>query len=248
MITDFKSYLFQQTRAAEEEVNRLEEVVVGVVTDIKDEGKLCRVQVKFPFLPDGSEKAAWATVVMMGAGKDRGWFTLPEKDDEVLVMFEHGDIDRPIVIGALWNGKDKAPDNNADGKNARRSWKSKSGHKVILEDVEGFISIEDGGGIGTVKIDAKNNKIEITAKQGDVGVQCKTDMTILAGEIEITGKGNVDLMGKSTGVDASATATVKIDGNMVALKGSTIDINPGGVPKAAKASGDVKDVADPIKG
>ncbi len=247
MITDFKSYLFQQTRAAEEEVNRLEEVVVGVVTDIKDEGKLCRIKVKIPSLPitDNTHQCNW---ISLGGSKDRGWFSLPEVDDEVLVAFEHGDISRPLILGAMWNGKDKAPDNNADGKNARRSWKSKSGHKVILEDVEGFISIEDGGGIGTVKIDAKNNKIEITAKQGDVGVQCKTDMTILAGEIEITGKGNVDLMGKSTGVDASATATVKIDGNMVALKGSAIDINPGGVPKAAKASGDVKDVADPIKG
>lgn len=247
MITDFKSYLFQQTRAAEEEVNRLEEVVVGVVTDIKDEGKLCRIKVKIPSLPitDNTHQCNW---ISLGGSKDRGWFSLPEVDDEVLVAFEHGDISRPLILGAMWNGKDKAPDNNADGKNARRSWKSKSGHKVILEDVEGFISIEDGGGIGTVKIDAKNNKIEITAKQGDVGVQCKTDMTILAGEIEITGKGNVDLMGKSTGVDASATATVKIDGNMVALKGSTIDINPGGVPKAAKASGDVKDVADPVKG
>lgn len=247
MITDFKSYLFQQTRAAEEEVNRLEEVVVGVVTDIKDEGKLCRIKVKIPSLPitDNTHQCNW---ISLGGSKDRGWFSLPEVDDEVLVAFEHGDISRPLILGAMWNGKDKAPDNNADGKNARRSWKSKSGHKVILEDVEGFISIEDGGGIGTVKIDAKNNKIEITAKQGDVGVQCKTDMTILAGEIEITGKGNVDLMGKSTGVDASATATVKIDGNMVALKGSATDINPGGVPKAAKASGDVKDVADPIKG
>lgn len=246
MITDFKSYLFQQTREAEEEVNRLEEVVIGVVTDIKDEGKLCRIKVKIPSMPitDNTHICNW---ISLGGSKDRGWFSLPEVDDEVLVAFEHGDISRPLILGALWNGKDKAPDNNADGKNARRSWKSSSGHKVIFEDVEGFISIEDGGGIGTVKIDAKNNKIEITAKQGDVGVQCKTDMTILAGEIEITGKGAVDLMGKSTGVDASATATVKIDGNMVALKGSTIDINPGGVPKAAKASGSVSDVADPVK-
>ena len=48
-------------------------------------------------------------------------------------------------------------------------------------------------------------------------------------------------------VNASATATIKIDGNMVALKGSTIDINPGGVPKAAKASGTVSTAPDPVK-
>ncbi|MBK9033312.1 MAG: hypothetical protein IPL61_18905 [Myxococcales bacterium] len=246
MITDFPSLLFSDTRTAEEESNRVYEPVIGLVTEIKDDGKLCRIKVKLPSLPitDNTHLCNWISI---GGGKDRGWFSIPEIDDEVLVAFEHGDIGRPIILGALWNGKDKAIDANADGKDARRMFKSKTGHTITLDDDAGSILIEDGGGIGSIKMDAKANMIEFTAKQGDVAMQCKDDLTILAGEIAITAKGTCDLMGKSSGVDASCTASLKIDGNMVALKGSAIDVNPGGVAKAAKASGDVADSPDPVK-
>ena len=32
---------------------------------------------------------------------------MPSINDEVLVMFEDGDLRRPVVLGAMWNGKDK---------------------------------------------------------------------------------------------------------------------------------------------
>jgi len=247
MFNDLSSLLFAQTRVAEEESGKLYDPVVGVVTDIKDEGKLCRLKVKIPSLPI-TDNSTWCNWISVGGSKDRGWFSIPQVDDEVLVMFEHGDFARPLIIGALWNGKDKAIDNNADGANARRKFKSSSGHTITFEDVEKFILIEDGGGIGSVKIDGKNNKIEFTAKQGDVAIQCKEDLTILAGEIAITAKGSLDLMGKSGGVNMSSAGALKVNGNMVALKGSAIDINPGGVPKAAKAEGTVAESPDPAKG
>lgn len=246
MITDFRSYLFAQSRMAEEEATRIDEVVVGVVTEIKDDTKLCRIKVKIPSLPiaDNTHICHWVSI---GGANDRGWFSLPEVNDEVLIGFEHGNVSRPVVLGALWNGKDKPHDNNAAGDNPRRVIKSKKGHKITFDDKEGAVMIEDGGGIGSTKID-KAGKIELTASQGDVAIQCKEDMQILAGEIEITAKGNCDLVGKSSGVNATGTAGVKINGNAVALKGSTIDVNPGGVAQAAKASGSVSEAADPVKG
>lgn len=243
---DLSSFLFAQTRVAEEEAARVYEAVIGVVTDIKDDEKLCRIKVKLPVLPPGSEKTWWCHWVSLGGGKDRGWFTLPEVDDEVLVMFEHGDIARPIIVGALWNGKDKSHDKNDDGKDARRVLKSKKGHKVTFDDDKGTMQLEDGGGIGVFTIDAKNQKIAIEAKQGDVTFQCKDDMQILAKEIKINAQTNVDLVGKSTGVDASASDIDILGDGVVKINGSRVDINPGGVPQATAATGTVVDVADPI--
>ena len=54
------------------------------------------------------------------AGKERGLVLIPEVGDEVLVAFEREDLRFPYVLGALWNGKDKPPLANDDGKNDKR--------------------------------------------------------------------------------------------------------------------------------
>src|SRR5438270_13414067 len=114
-IYGLESYFSEQIRDAETEASRVYEPMIGIVTDNKDPSKLGRVKLKFPVL-SMDDTTDWVPVVMPGAGKNRGWFFIPEKDDEVLVLFEHGDIDRPLVVGSLWNGKDKPPAKNDDGK------------------------------------------------------------------------------------------------------------------------------------
>ena len=72
---------------------------------------LGRVKVRFPWLPAGTDEensSAWIRVSQNLPAGTPGSF-LPEVGDEVLVAFEHGDPDRPIVLGALWNGKKKPP-------------------------------------------------------------------------------------------------------------------------------------------
>jgi uncharacterized protein involved in type VI secretion and phage assembly len=244
MITDLASFFFQQGRIAEEEAGRVNDAVIGIVTDIKDEAKLCRVKVKFPTMPI-TDNSWWCTWVSIGAGKDRGWFSLPEIDDEVLVMFEHGDIGRPIIVGALWNGTDKAPDANADGANKKRVIKSKSGNIVTLDDDKGTIEMKDGGGKGVVTI-SKDNKVSFEAKTGDVTYQAKEDFIILANKIDIKAGSELQFVAAATGVDAFGDS-ITINGSTTNIKGSQVDFHPGGVAKAAKASGTVAEVPDPVK-
>jgi phage baseplate assembly protein V len=244
MITDLASFFLQQGRIHQEEANRVYDAVIGIVTDIKDDQKLCRVKVTIPNMPI-TDNTWWCNWISIGAGKDRGWFSLPELEDEVLIMFEHGDIARPIIVGALWNGKDKAPDANADGANKKRLIKSKSGHLVTLDDDKGTIELKDGGDVGVVTID-KANKVNFEAKTGDVTYQAKEEFLILANKIEIKAGSEMQFVAASGGIKASGE-NITINGSTTNIKGSQVDFHPGGVPKADKADGEVAEVPDPIK-
>ena len=116
-------------------------LVEAIVVDNKDPDKLGRVKLKFPMLPEMPE-SFWARLVMPMAGKKRGWMTIPEVDDEVLVAFVHGDINHAIVIGSLYNGVDVPPYANEDGNNDLRVFQSRSGHRLTFDDKSGDERIE----------------------------------------------------------------------------------------------------------
>src|SRR5689334_21767317 len=83
-------------------------VAIALVTQNKDEQNLCRVKVSFPWHEKPSE-SYWARLSAPMAGPERGLAFIPEVGDEVVVALEREHLRFPIVIGALWNGKDKPP-------------------------------------------------------------------------------------------------------------------------------------------
>jgi uncharacterized protein involved in type VI secretion and phage assembly len=245
MLYDLASAFAEQIRTAETEANRVYEPVIGVVTDNKDPSKLGRVKVKIPVLSE-QDTTYWCPIIMLGAGKNRGWFFIPEKDDEVLVMFEHGELDRPLVVGALWNGVDKPPDKNAGG-NPRRLIKSRLGSKVTFDDDKEQLIIEDGVQKGRITIDAKANKITIEALDGDVCFQSpKDDMIIVAKSIELTASQNLEVhAGEAMSWGAGGSATIKSSGTT--LSGSKVNTNGGSAQMPTAPTTSPQDVADPYK-
>ena len=116
-------------------------LVEAIVVDNVDPDEMGRVKLKFPILPDAPE-SFWARLVMPMAGKERGWMTIPEIDDEVLVAFVHGDFNHAIVLGSLYNGVDTPPYANEDGDNNLRVFQSRSGHRLTFDDEAGAERVE----------------------------------------------------------------------------------------------------------
>ena len=175
-------------------------VVIGIVSDNADPSKQGRVKVKFPWLADDAV-SFWARIVAPGAGKDAGVTWLPSVNDEVLCAFEHGDMDHPIVLGGMWNGKDTIPfDYDGDMDNGTVTYfgfTSRTGHKISFFESQSDSTIQllTANGEVTITLDDKNKelKVETTGKvtvdaQGDVSVKAGGSMKLEAsGELSIKG-------------------------------------------------------------
>ena len=187
--------------------------VIGIVTNVKDDDDAGKVKVKFPWLSDGDE-SAWARLASPMAGPDRGLQLVPEVDDEVLVVFERGDPNRPIVIGSMWNGVDASPLGgdaiSGDGAVQQRVLKTRIGHTILLDDSDSSksIVITDSAG-NKMTWDAANNKIEI-ASQGDLKVAAQ-------GDLQVSATGTLKLEGQAVELSAS--------GGNVTIKGTQIKLN-----------------------
>lgn len=216
---------------------RIYGVVVGLVTNNQDPDKLGRVKMRFPWLNQDDE-SHWARVATLMAGQERGSFFLPEVEDEVLVVFEHGDVRFPYVIGALWNGEDTPPRDNADGKNDLRVIHSRSGHELIFNDADGkeqveihtkaghHILLDDTSGAEKITIKDKtgNNQIELDSAQNSIALVSQTKLSLKSQTIEIEADTSLTLKAQMIEINGGAQMTVKA-GSMLTLKGALVKIN-----------------------
>ena len=59
--------------------------------------------------PGNEQSGTWVRVAEAAAGAHQGHSFVPRLGDEVLVEFTDGDIDRPVVVGQLYNGQARSP-------------------------------------------------------------------------------------------------------------------------------------------
>lgn len=205
-------------------------VVPGIVTNLKDPESLGRIKVNFPWLSKESE-TDWIRVAAFYASNEMGVFFPPEVGDEVLVVFQKGNISAPYVIGSLWSSKAKPPEKNADGKNNIKIIKTRAGHQITFnDDTQGqkaqieiksssgnIITLDDAAGKEKIEISDKSgeNKIIFDATKKSVTLESGMQLNIKAKTINIEAQTALNLKGPTVKVEASGIAEVK--GSMVKI-------------------------------
>src|SRR5216683_3182050 len=87
-------------------------VVVGPAGDEIFTDKYSRVKVQFHWDAEGknnADSACWCRVGTPWAGKQWGMIHIPRIGQEVIIAFEEGDPDKPIIVGSVYNAEQMPP-------------------------------------------------------------------------------------------------------------------------------------------
>jgi uncharacterized protein involved in type VI secretion and phage assembly len=202
----------------------------AIVTQNKDPENLNRIKVRLPWLDGGDQdQTHWAQLLTPMEGNKFGWYTLPDIEDVVVVVFIEGDISHPVVLGGVWSKTDSSPEPNEDGKNNFRGFRSRSGHRLILDDsdkskivladktAKNMIGIgefaENGAGPNVCEIYtppmAGTSGISVSTMEGKLEVTCKN------GKLLIDAKQNIKINAKTT-IEMKAGTDITLEGGSAA--------------------------------
>ncbi|MTI31895.1 type VI secretion system Vgr family protein [Xanthovirga aplysinae] len=171
------------------------------IIDNEDPEGLGRVKVRFVWQMESD----WMRILSPYAGDEKGFYFIPEEGEEVLVAFEGGNVEKPYVAGALFNGKDKT--GHKPKSNNIKAIRTRSGHTIELIDTKGKeeIHIYDKG---------KKNSIIMASHEEEFQLLSSGKIIIQAKEIEFSAKSAL-----SMATEGVLNATADKDLNLASNKG-----------------------------
>ncbi len=196
-------------------------------TDPENQG---RVQVQFDW-QKGSDTTEFIRVMSPDAGssdkvnKNRGFMSVPEVGDQVIVNFVHQHPDRPFVMGGMFHGGIGA---GGGAGNNIMSFSGRSGAELKYDNGAGSMNLKDKGGAniffdggGNAKTNAAVSKTIEVGKgsesllkmdnAGNISLTCNTNITLTTGKSSLTMKsdGTILINGKVIGVGGSEGVGLK---------------------------------------
>lgn len=256
----------KQVTKSETGDNRILGVVLGIVVKNYDPEMKGRVCVQIPVRDEDANELKWARVAMLSGGKEWGHYFLPEVGDQVLLVFEQGNIEKPYVIGCVSRENDRfltravTEDNQIkkivtkngntiqfddmqeeDGKQDKISvYTAGKAHQLVLDNENNKISLSDKAG---------NNKIEIESENGKIEIKTEHKLNIKVGDnLELVmnaDSGTVSIKCEKFKVDASGGVDINSSGKL-GMEGGNIKIGASSVLKI-ESSGMASIAGAPVK-
>ena len=224
-------------------------VTTGIVKENYDKDHPGMVKVEYMLGETGKNVTSWIPVMSPYALSDAGIYFLPEIEAEVVITFIMGNRNRPVVIGSLWNNKNKLPEQTVDEKNYVKRVRTKAGHDIIFKEEkdkesievhtpkEMKIRIDDEKDTVVIEDKEAKNGIEMKMKDGEIRIFCEKKMTLEVGKkamITMDGK-TVEIKGDDIKEDAAKSVdmkgqTVKMKGGQTSIEGtSSLDVKSSGM-------------------
>jgi uncharacterized protein involved in type VI secretion and phage assembly len=166
-----------------------------------------------------------------------GTAAIPNKGDVVLLAFDKGDVNQPIIIGRLYNEKQRPPLNNPDEiifrlplakadnktiKAAIRNHQSQSPPRELIFEMPPKITVRVSD--GTVRATAGKTEMKLDQPGGSGGI-----VTVFAGRTKITMNQDGDITVEAAAdITLKATGDLKMEGRNVKIEGQlNTDIKAG---------------------
>lgn len=249
----------QQVMKTETGDNRIFGVLVGTVAKNYDKDMPGRVCVTIPVRDQNANELQWARVAMPSSGTGWGHYFLPEIGDQVLLIFEQGNIEKPYVIGCVPKDANSFLRNAVDKDNQYKKIVTKHGNSVLFEDnAQGDgdkdkITVHTAKQAHTIRMDnekhtiiiqdkEKKNYIEMQTEKGHMQIQAEKKLTIQVGEnITLTLNGNngsVTLECSKLTMKTTGNTTVEASGSLKA-QGASVTLDASSTLKASSSGATV---------
>lgn len=165
-------------------------IVTGTVKENWNADFPGRVKVELVLGEEGKNVTGWIPVSMPYCGNGHGSYALPEVGAEVVVAFVMGNRNCPIVIGSLWNNKNKLPEETANDKNTIKRFRTKGGCELVFEDEDkkALVRVKTPGGFALCMGDEKKT-ISLQDEKGENGILIDCDK----GEVTISAKNKIHI-------------------------------------------------------
>ncbi|HET8707190.1 MAG TPA: type VI secretion system tip protein TssI/VgrG [Pseudomonadales bacterium] len=181
-----------------------------------------QVKVKFPW--ESKQNSCWLRVAQLYAGSGWGSYFVPRVGQEVIINFLNGDLNRPIIVGALYNMDNHAPPYSRSQSGIRTQ--SRNYNELVFDDKSGAEKVHFQAGRDYTYL-VKHDEVGEVRNNQQLSVARNRTITVKSGnETKNVQSGSATLTAKKTiRLESSTQIELVVGGSKVTIGPQSISIS-----------------------